>query len=147
MMVNFEIGYRTTVIGIILDNNVWTLSGTLIFSKNKNKVLDLGNTLESGLITNGRNRFIFSNTVAITWNSIGDTTNILAIGHPVNVFYGYKTDGIIQTLAEGLEAGLTGEYAMPGEYKYVDLDKKGAVDENDKDVIGDPNPDFTAVYH
>lgn len=135
-------GIELTVDGIILDNNDWTLSGTFIFSKNKNKVLDLGNTLESGLITNERNDLLFEYS-GNNLEQYRGYTNILAIGHPVNVFYGYKTDGIIQTLAEGLEAGLTGEYAMPGEYKYVDLDKNGVVDENDKDIIGDPNPDFT----
>ena len=75
-------------------------------------------------------------------------TNILAIGQPINVFYGYKCDGIIQTLPEGLNAGLSGEDAMPGEFKYVNTydgdGTQGVVNENDKCIIGDPNPDFTA---
>jgi hypothetical protein len=75
-------------------------------------------------------------------------TNILAIGQPINVFYGYKTDGIIQTLQEGLNAGLTGDDAMPGEFKYRNIydgdNTTGVINENDMCIIGDPNPDFLA---
>ena len=75
-------------------------------------------------------------------------TNILAIGQPINVFYGYMNDGIIQSLQEGLDAGLMGEDALPGEFKYRNIydgdDTSGVINENDKAVIGDPNPDFTA---
>lgn len=73
-------------------------------------------------------------------------TNILAVGQPMFVFYGYKTDGIVQSLDEGLSAGLTGNDAEPGEFKYVDIynaDEMETVDENDRCIIGDPNPDWT----
>ncbi len=68
--------------------------------------------------------------------------NVLKEGSPLFAFYGYKTDGIIQTLEEGLAAGLTGEQAQPGEIKYVDLNGDGVVDADDRTIIGDPNPDF-----
>jgi hypothetical protein len=62
-------------------------------------------------------------------------------------FYGYKTDGIIQTLDDGIKAGLTGVDAQPGEIKYLDIsgpDGKpdGTVDSYDRVILGDPNPDF-----
>ncbi len=63
------------------------------------------------------------------------------------VFYGYRTDGIVQSLAEGLSAGLSGDDAQPGEFKYVDIydgDGLETVDENDMCIIGDPNPDWMA---
>jgi hypothetical protein len=53
-------------------------------------------------------------------------------------------DGIVQTLEEGLVAGLTGKDAEPGEFKYVDYNGDATVDENDRVIIGDPNPDFLA---
>ncbi|MCS2590339.1 hypothetical protein NXX56_01950 [Bacteroides thetaiotaomicron] len=43
-----------------------------------------------------------------------------------------------------LSAGLSGDFAQPGEYKYVDLDESGTIDENDRCIIGDPNPDWTS---
>lgn len=44
-------GFEVTVDADILQTKDWQLSGTLIYSRNRNKVKDLGNTLESGLVT------------------------------------------------------------------------------------------------
>ena len=68
--------------------------------------------------------------------------NYLIEGEPMNVFYGYKTDGIIQSEEEGLGQGLTGNEAMPGEIKYLDITEDGVLDDIDRTVIGDPNPLF-----
>jgi len=32
--------------------------------------------------------------------------------------------------------------AKPGDLRYVDLNKDGTINEDDKTMIGDPNPDF-----
>src|SRR5690606_5048700 len=121
----------------------WNFNTTLIYSRNKNEVVSLGNVVESGLITDpntGMQYEINSNTL----EAYRQFSNILAIGQPINVFYGYKTDGIIQSLEEGVEAGLEGVLAQPGEFKYVDLDGDEKIDENDRTIIGNPNPDFMA---
>lgn len=136
-------GFEVTIEGNIISTHDMSLSGTLIYSMNRNKVKSLGNTLESGLITDELTGMLFE----YSGNSLEqyrDYTNILAIGQPVYAFYGYKVDGIVQTLNEGIDAGLAGEYAQPGEFKYVDLNGDGQISEADKCVIGDPNPDFTA---
>lgn len=136
-------GFELTVDADILQTKDWQLSGTLIYSRNRNKVKDLGNTLESGLVTDPMTGMLFE----YSGNSLEqyrDYTNILAIGQPVNVFYGYKVDGIIQTLNEGIDAGLSGDYANPGEFKYMNLNGDSEISEADKTIIGDPNPDFTA---
>lgn len=136
-------GFEVTVEGNIISTADMNLSGTLIYSMNRNKVKDLGNTLESGLITDQVTGMLFE----YSGNSLEqyrDYTNILAISQPVYAFYGYKVDGIVQTLNEGIDAGLSGEYAQPGEFKYVDINGDGQISEADKCIIGDPNPDFTA---
>lgn len=136
-------GFEVTVDADILQTKDWQLSGTLIYSRNRNKVKDLGNTLESGLVTDLMTGMLFE----YSGNSLEqyrDYTNILAIGQPVNVFYGYKVDGIVQTLNEGIDAGLSGDYANPGEFKYMNLNGDSEISEADKTIIGDPNPDFTA---
>ena len=136
-------GFEVTVDADILQTKDWQLSGTLIYSRNRNKVKDLGNTLESGLVTDPMTGMLFE----YSGNSLEqyrDYTNILAIGQPVNVFYGYKVDGIVQTLNEGIDAGLSGDYANPGEFKYMNLNGDSEISEVDKTIIGDPNPDFTA---
>lgn len=136
-------GFEVTVDADILQTKDWQLSGTLIYSRNRNKVKDLGNTLESGLVTDPMTGMLFE----YSGNSLEqyrDYTNILAIGQPVNVFYGYKVDGIVQTLNEGIDAGLSGDYANPGEFKYMNLNGDSEISEADKTIIDDPNPDFTA---
>lgn len=135
-------GVELTVEGIILNTKDWRLNGTLIVSHNKNKITNLGNSLETGLITDAKTGMQFEYT-GNNYEQYRDYINLLAIGQPINVFYGYKVDGIVQTLDEGIRAGLDGDYALPGEFKYVDIDGDGSITENDKTIIGDPNPDLT----
>ncbi len=135
-------GVELTVEGTILNTSDWRLTGTFIMAHNKNKVTNLGNTLESGLITDPMTGMLFEYS-GNNYEQYRDYINILAIGQPMNVFYGYRVDGIVQTLDEGIRAGLDGDYAQPGEFKYLDLDGDGAITEADKTIIGDPNPDLT----
>ena len=136
-------GFEVTIDADIVSTKDWHLSGTLIYSRNRNKVKDLGNSIESGLITDPMTGMLFEYS-GNNLEQYRDYTNILAIGQPVNVFYGYKVDGIVQTLNEGIDAGLSGDYAQPGEFKYMNLNGDNQISEADKTIIGDPNPDFTA---
>ena len=70
-------------------------------------------------------------------------------GQPVGVFWGYKTDGVIASSADADEYALyqldaTGarNYFKAGDMKFVDLTGEGCINENDKTVIGNPNPDL-----
>jgi TonB-linked SusC/RagA family outer membrane protein len=136
-------GFELTLEADIIHNANWDLTSTLIFSNNQNEVVNLGDAVSSGLQTDERTgmKYEFS---GYTFTQFRQNANILAVGQPINVFYGYKTDGIIQSEAEGLEAGLTGDLAQPGEFKYLDLNEDGVIDVDDRTIIGDPNPDFTA---
>ena len=136
-------GIEITLDGIMYSNRDWKVGATLMFTRNRNSVVSLGNAIEAGLMTDPNTGMQYE----YYGNSLGQFrgyTNILAIGQPMNVFYGYKVDGIVQSLEEGLTAGLTGSDAEPGEFKYVDVDGSGTVDEKDRTIIGDPNPDFLA---
>lgn len=139
-------GIELTLDGIIYRNRDWNVGGTFIFSRNRNKVVSLGNSVEAGLNTDARTgmQYEFYGNSSEQYRGF---TNILAVGQPMYVFYGYVTDGIIQTLAEGLGAGLSGDDAQPGEFRYVDIynaDMLDTVNEDDRCIIGDPNPDFLA---
>ena len=136
-------GFEISLDNDIIHSKDFTFSTSLIFSKNKNKVVSLGNAIVSGLNTD----FITGMKYEFWGSSLSQfrqTPNILAIGQPVNVFYGYKVNGIVQTAAEGLAAGLTGAMAKPGEFKYVDLSGDGVFSDKDRTIIGNPNPDFMA---
>ena len=134
-------GFEITVDGDIIDKKDFDFSASLIYSRNRNQIVSLGNEVTSGLSTDFMTgmKYEFWGT---SLSQFRQTPNILAIGQPVNVFYGYKVDGIIQTEAEGLAAGLTGAMAKPGELKYVDLSNDGQITDKDRTVIGNPNPDF-----
>ncbi|MBR2415308.1 MAG: SusC/RagA family TonB-linked outer membrane protein [Bacteroidaceae bacterium] len=73
------------------------------------------------------------------------------VGQPVAVFWGYKTDGVIASAEEAAALGLYKKEGTnihkfeAGDIKFVDInpgENPGLIDENDKTIIGDPNPDF-----
>jgi len=136
-------GFEISVDGDIIKNKDWTLSTAVIFSKNKNEVVSLGTVQQSGLNVdpNTGMQYEYSGN---SLEQFRQFPNILAIGQPINVFYGYKTEGIVQNLQEGVAAGLDGDLAQAGEFKYVDINKDGVVDTKDQTIIGNPNPDFMA---
>lgn len=136
-------GIELTVDGIPYQDKNWRVGGTFVFSRNRNKVVSLGNVIETGLSTDSRTGMLYEN-YGDSNSTFVAYTNILAVGKPMYVFYGYKVDGIVQTYTEGVEAGLSGDFAQPGEFKYVDIDGNNTVDERDRCIIGDPNPDWSA---
>lgn len=74
-------------------------------------------------------------------------------GHPIGYFWGYKTAGIFQSQADidaWKAAGngiLQGENVKPGDVKFVDQQKDGIIDINDKVDLGNGLPDFTYGFN
>ena len=112
------------------------------FSYNQNKVTVIGNN--EGIIHGGSNA-IAQNTAELYRAQVG---------YPIGYFWGYKMDGIIQNEAEkqayldkyfGGDASksLQGSSIQPGDVMFVDLNGDGKIDDADKTMIGDPNPDVT----
>ncbi len=63
-------------------------------------------------------------------------------GLPINVFYGYVTDGLFQTQAEVDSHAFQEASTAPGDIRFKDLNNDGVINEDDRTVIGDPNPDW-----
>lgn len=67
------------------------------------------------------------------------------VGYPLGYFYGYKTEGVFQNQAQIDERRAAGkgtlDTAQPGDVIFADLEQDGVIDEKDKTMIGDPNPD------
>lgn len=57
---------------------------------------------------------------------ISDATSLLREGQPMSVFYGYRENG----------------YNEQGKVVYQDLNGDGTINQLDKTIIGNPNPDF-----
>ena len=88
-------------------------------------------------------------------SSIYGTDNMATLtGQPVGVFYGYRTAGVLASDAEARAAGKDGQYLYledatgahqdfrAGDVRFVDLNGDGKIGEEDKTVIGNPNPDL-----
>ena len=94
-------------------------SGSLNLSQYKNELVTL----------NSRQKFIG-----------GDSR--LIPGQPMGVYYGYVCDGIFQNAAEvANHATQTG--AAPGRLIFRDLNGDGVINDDDRCIIGDPNPDLS----
>ncbi len=98
---------------------------------NMNEVTHIANT--EGII-NGESGVLMATT---------DMINRVQVGYPIGYFYGYETAGIFQTQQEvdATQAKLSG--AQPGDVIFVDRNDDKKIDNLDKTMIGNPNPDFT----
>lgn len=70
-------------------------------------------------------------------------------GNPLGVFYGHKTAGVFASTEEAKASGLyylddsgSKVYFQAGDMKFVDANGDKCIDDNDRMVIGDPNPDI-----
>jgi len=69
----------------------------------------------------------------------GSGVDINQIGHPVNSYYLYKTDGLLtQKDIDGGATLLPGQQI--GDIKYIDINGDNKIDKADKVISGNPNP-------
>ncbi|CAL1519037.1 SusC/RagA family TonB-linked outer membrane protein [Chitinophaga sp. MM2321] len=128
-------GFELSIDGRVIDKGKFQFNAGLIFNMNRNTVIDIGSQESSGYITDAN---------GIRYEPYGSGVlndaylNVLAIGYPINAFYGYAVNGIIQN-----KPGNNAKMNQPGEFNYVGLKEDGTVDPNARTIIGDPNPDFT----
>lgn len=84
--------------------------------------------------------------------SYAGATVLTTVGQPVGVFYGYETKGVYTTdeEASAFSTTLINGVLVPfrgGDVRFVDRVADGIIDEKDKTIIGDPNPDFTGMFN
>lgn len=127
----------------------WTSSFNIAF--NVNKILEFYN-----------NRDNITEQWGLTSSALaGSTAWISQVGHPISQFYGYKWGGVYQysdfkELANGtyvLKPGVPSYTpassttpVQPGDPKFVDINKDGVVDDNDRTMIGNPLPKHTGGF-
>ncbi|MBI9041625.1 TonB-dependent receptor [Lutibacter sp.] len=108
---------------------------TLTGAHNKNTVTRIANTDGSIL---GPSHVLSQGTSYISR---------VQVGQPIGYFYGFEADGILQNQDE-VDAYVTPSGTpyfadqRPGDVRFVDQNQDGAIDEDDKVYLGDPNPDF-----
>ncbi len=63
-------------------------------------------------------------------------------GFPLGYFWGYKTAGVYQNQQQIDALGIQPN-ATPGDVIYEDISGNGSIGDEDKTMVGDPNPDVT----
>ncbi len=101
---------------------IWTLGGSVSKELTQVKSLDFINPNTTNIIT-----------------TIDAAQFITSEGNAINAFYGYKTIGLISGAEAGKIMGPNGVMMQEGDIKFMD-DGDNIINEKDKTIIGDPNP-------
>lgn len=72
---------------------------------------------------------------------ISYTTTLTQENMPIGYYYGFRTNGIFQSQSDLDQSGQTG--AGLGDLRFVDINKDGIINSNDRTNIGDPFPDMS----
>jgi len=83
-----------------------------------------------------------------TFSTLGLQITRSEVGQPIGFFYGHQTDGIFQNEAEvaaytNADGALIQPEAVPGDFKFIDINEDGVIDDFDRTKIGDPTPTWT----
>ena len=109
-------------------NKDWRLDASLSLSTNRNEVLSLGPGQEQILYSSG----------------LSDPSFIVKVGEPIGSFYGYKVLGIFQSQEQfDSTPHLENANQGVGDFIYADTNNDGKVNEDDRVILGNANPDFT----
>jgi TonB-linked SusC/RagA family outer membrane protein len=111
----------------------WSYSVGANITTVKNEILDLG----------------YGKTEFYTGESVS------RIGHALGEFYLLKTDGLFRTQEDidnyltpgGKEIFIEGKRPQLGDLRYVDTDEDGYITVNDRQIVGNPWPDFTLALN
>lgn len=115
----FNEGVELEITSINLNKPVkWTTSFNM--SYNKNKITDLGN-----------NEVVF----------LTDNTQVLMVGQPLRSFYLYDAIGVYQ-YQQDLQRYPVRKGTQLGDVRYRDANDDGVIDDNDRTLVGKPDPDF-----
>jgi TonB-linked SusC/RagA family outer membrane protein len=119
-----NIGVELAVGADVLTGEAFSWITNVNFAANDNEVTDLGES----------DRFFGPSTVPGEQEG-----SLIEEERPIGVFWGYETNGIINTEQELEELG----YGELGGVRIVDQNGDGGISPSDQTVIGSPYPDFT----
>lgn len=127
-------GFDLQIDGRVIQHQSFNLNVSGNFSLNRNKVLDMGG----------------ANTILSMGAERQYVTHITQQGSPIGMFYGYKVIGMVREsdMVNGVAQGIAPSASQsnplkPGDLYFEDINNDGIVNDADKQIIGNPHPDFT----
>ena len=152
--------YRSRTENVILDKAISPVFGFPMMYDNAAKIQNTGVEvgLQAYLYKNRDFKFLVGGTIARNKNEIidlgGESDKIIEFSDGAALvnrknesaynFYGYKTNGIYATTQDAVNDGLThlGVPFNAGDVRFVDINNDGAINENDRVILGNASPDF-----
>ena len=122
----------------------WTIGGNFTF--NRNTIVSISNSADRKTVW--LNTETSQEVVCFEGAQVGNsayaaqTANIFMEGYEMGLFYGYKIRRIVPEGETGVPVSNGGVPRAPGSIDYYDLNGNGYIDEGDRTIIGNPNPDF-----
>ncbi|GHT78225.1 SusC/RagA family TonB-linked outer membrane protein [Bacteroidia bacterium] len=151
-------GIEVTINSLNINKRDFNWRTSVNFSLNRNKVIEMGDNSDSKYTMYGR---VDDNS----WGMTGQTViNRTVVGHPIGEFYGYQVIGrfekatdfyridekgnvvrtAVTTLSDGSLLPINETSGVwIGDYIYKDINGDGKITEEDRTVIGNPEPKFT----
>jgi len=122
-------GFDFQVDAALIQKHDFDLSFSGNINVNRNKVLDLGG----------------ASTIYVAGAERSYITHVTQEGSPVGMFYGFKVLGIANedNYDKVAPSAAQSNPMHPGDLYFEDVNGDGIVNDNDKQVIGTPYPDFT----
>lgn len=166
LSLSFDV-YNNVTNNLLVQKNLNPVTGLDSYWSNDGRLLNRGFELAvSGKVVNTKDLTVNVNfTVAHNQNKIlaladGDYLTrvyggevLTAENQPFGQFYGYKTNGVYKTADEAAADGLnmravTGALVPfeAGDVRFVNQNSDNVIDENDRVVIGNSNPDFFGMF-
>ncbi|MFT3751823.1 MAG: SusC/RagA family TonB-linked outer membrane protein [Paludibacter sp.] len=146
-MILSNIAERATGFDLYL-NNGGSMRNTGIDLSANTRIINKSFKWDLGLVVSAyKNKVLNLNGETFYTNTLGGTIQTKE-GQPLGVFYGYKTNGVYATQAEADNAGLHVMQGLvpvqfnAGDVRFVNQNSDNLIDENDRVVIGDPNPEL-----
>lgn len=129
--VEFELGYTKRISDILIDLGV-------NIAYNNNEVLSVPNDEING-------------NVSVLYNG-SPTFYKVEAGYPIGYFWGYKTDGIFQSVEDvqnhkGSNGDVLQTGAQPGDVRRVNTNGDSILNEDDKVMLGNPHPDVVYGFN
>lgn len=122
----------------------WTIGGNISFAKNTIKELGMASA-SFGMLTD-ESGYWGANVGNNTFTKF--PANVFLVERSIGLFMGYQTNGIMQqseydsTENQQKPLMMKGSQVLPGDIRYVDQNGDRVIDDTDRVVIGNPNPDF-----